>query len=164
MDSIFHEISGNTNGSMSGLAIDMADIPKAMAFPVFGLLVGLLIAIFISYRKPREYTRINRLHIEEEVVTVNKRNIVFTVAALDWDVSRSDTDPIDDSGSGDRILQSCILRVHLRWKEADGLINEGMRMMAFVGFVMIAANGFAAVLQETGHIVTLVECDKHCTG
>ena len=29
--------------------------------------------------------------------------------------------------------------------------------MAFVGFVMIAANGFAAVLQETGHITTLVE-------
>ena len=35
-------------------------------------------------------------------------------------------------------------------------------MMAFVGFVMIAANGFAAVLQETGHILTLVEGDKHC--
>ena len=29
--------------------------------------------------------------------------------------------------------------------------------MAFVGFVMISANGFASVLQETGHITTLVE-------
>ena len=35
----------------------------------------------------------------------------------------------------------------LKWKEADDLINDGMQMMAFVGFVMIAANGFAAVLQ-----------------
>ena len=40
---------------LAGLAINMADIPKAMVFPVLGLFIGLLIAIFISYRKPREY-------------------------------------------------------------------------------------------------------------
>ena len=37
-------------------------------------------------------------------------------------------------------------------------------MMAFVGFVMIAANGFAAVLQETGHILTLVEASSTAMG
>ena len=46
---------------LAGLKIDMADIPKAMLIPVLGFVVGLLIAIFISYRKPREYeNRSNR--------------------------------------------------------------------------------------------------------
>ena len=51
---IFHEIIAKQM-EIAGLAINMADIPKAMAFPVLGLFVGLLIAVFFSYRKPREY-------------------------------------------------------------------------------------------------------------
>ncbi len=77
---IFHEILAKQMG-LSGLVIDMTDIPKAMAFPVFGMLVGLLVAIFFSYRKPRRYED-KQTAIEGEVVTVNKRTIVFTVAAL----------------------------------------------------------------------------------
>ena len=59
---IFHEILANQMAA-AGMAIDMADIPKAMALPVLGLFVGLLIAIFFSYRKPREYAdQANRNH------------------------------------------------------------------------------------------------------
>lgn len=45
----------------------------------------------------------------------------------------------------------------IKWKEADGLLNDGMKMMAFIGFVMIAASGFAAVLTETGDVESLVK-------
>ena len=44
----------------------------------------------------------------------------------------------------------------LKWKEADVLLTEGMRLMAFIGFVMITANGFASVIQATGDIELLV--------
>jgi len=37
-------------------------------------------------------------------------------------------------------------------------------MMAFVGFVMIAANGFAEVLNETGHVNLLVENTSEMLG
>ena len=47
--------------------------------------------------------------------------------------------------------------MHLKWKEADELLTDGMRMMAFVGFVMIAANGFAAVINATGDVESLVK-------
>ncbi|MBW9234386.1 hypothetical protein JQK62_19385, partial [Leptospira santarosai] len=53
---IFHEIIA-TQMEAAGLAIDMKDIPYAMLIPTGGLVVGLLIAVFFSYRKPREYER-----------------------------------------------------------------------------------------------------------
>ncbi|MER2088209.1 MAG: Na+/H+ antiporter NhaC family protein [Sporosarcina sp.] len=151
---IFHEILA-TQMQTAGLAIDMADIPKAMALPVLGLVVGLLIAIFFSYRKPREYED-EQVEVTEEVVTVKTRNIIFTVLALIGTlvVQIPTQSMIAGAVTGIAILY---ITGALRWKDADGLINEGMRMMAFVGFVMIAANGFASVLQETGHVVTLVE-------
>lgn len=41
--------------------------------------------------------------------------------------------------------------------EADELITNGMNMMAFIGFVMLAAAGFANVLEKTGDVKALVE-------
>ncbi|MFJ7935181.1 Na+/H+ antiporter family protein [Sporosarcina sp. NPDC096371] len=151
---IFHDIL-TIQMEAAGLAIDMADIPKAMALPVAGLVVGLLIAVFFSYRKPREYEN-RKMDMFEEKVEVKKRNIYFTIAALIGTlvVQIPTQSMVAGAVTGIAILY---ITGALKWKEADGLINEGMRMMAFVGFVMISANGFASVLQETGHITTLVE-------
>ena len=52
----------------------------------------------------------------------------------------------------------------VKWKEADGLLNEGMKMMAFIGFVMITASGFAAVVTETGDVETLVKATADVIG
>ena len=151
---IFHEILVKQM-DLAGLSINMADIPKAMALPVFGLFVGLLIAIFFSYRKPREYED-EQVDVADTVVVVKTRNIIFTVVALLGTLAVQI--PTESMIAG-AVTGIAILYVTgaLKWKEADNLINDGMQMMAFVGFVMIAANGFAAVLQETGHILTLVE-------
>ncbi len=45
----------------------------------------------------------------------------------------------------------------MKWREADEVLTEGMRMMAFIGFVMITANGFASVIQATGAVEPLVD-------
>lgn len=152
---IFHDTLARQMAA-SGLTIDMNDIPKAMLLPVAGLVVGLLLAVFVSYRKPREYEDREISSRVEEVIQIKTKNIVFTVLSLIGTliVQIPTQSMIAGAVTGIGILY---VTGTLRWKEADGLINEGMRMMAFVGFVMIAANGFAAVLQDTGHIVTLVE-------
>lgn len=141
--------------AIAGMPIDMALIPKAMAFPVLGLFVGLLIAVFISYRKPRQY-KDQDLVVANEVVVVKTRNIIFTVIALIGTLAVQIPTQSMIAGAVTGIVILYITGA-LKWKEADNLLNEGMQMMAFVGFVMISANGFAAVLQETGHILTLVE-------
>lgn len=151
---IFHEILA-TQMDKAGLAIDMADIPVAMLIPVAGLVVGLLIAIFISYRKPRIYED-RAISVDEEVVVVEKKNIVFTVIALVAALAAQIATESMIVGALAGIATLYITGA-LKWKEADRLLTEGMKMMAFIGFVMIAANGFAAVMNETGHIALLVQ-------
>lgn len=151
---IFQDIIAKQMG-VAGLEIDMALIPKAMAFPVLGLFVGLLFAIFISYRKNRSYKDVE-LGEQQQAIEIKKQNIFFTILALLGTLAVQI--PTDSMIAG-AVTGIAILYVTgaVKWKDADNLLNDGMQMMAFVGFVMIAANGFAAVLQETGHIQTLVE-------
>lgn len=52
----------------------------------------------------------------------------------------------------------------VRWNESDGLLTDGMKMMATIGFIMIAAAGFAQVLKETGEIATLVSSSVDLIG
>lgn len=151
---IFQEIIA-TQMAAAGMPIDMALIPKAMAFPVLGLLVGLLFAIFISYRKPRIYKNEALIGTTEEV-EVKVKNVIFTIVALIGTLAVQIPTQSMIAGAVTGIIILYISGA-LKWKEADDLLNNGMQMMAFVGFVMIAANGFATVLQDTGHIITLVE-------
>ena len=42
------------------------------------------------------------------------------------------------------------------WQKSDDVLSEGIKMMAAIGFIMIAAAGFAEVLTQTGRIQLLV--------
>lgn len=150
---IFHEILA-TQMKTAGLIIDMKDIPYAMIIPTIGLVVGLLVAVFISYRKPREYTR--DVTIEETtLINFDKKVIFFTIVSLIAAlVAQIQTESMI-MGALAGILTLYVTGA-LKWKEADLLLTDGMRLMAFIGFVMITANGFAAVIQATGDIESLV--------
>lgn len=150
---IFHEILAD-NMKSSGLAVDMSDIPKAMLIPTAGLVVGLLVAIFISYRKTRNY---QQSQIEEtERTEYSKTGTIFSfiaiIAALLVQIK------LDSMIFG---ALTGILVIYIsgavKWREADQLLTEGMKMMAFIGFVMLSAFGFADVLKETGDVESLVE-------
>ena len=52
----------------------------------------------------------------------------------------------------------------VKWKEQDSLTTQGMQMTAQVGFIMIAAAGFAAVMRATGAVPELVEASTGLIG
>lgn len=149
---IFHDILA-TNMADSGMEIDMGDIPTAMMLPVAGLVVGLLIAIFVSYRKPRNYQDHQVVQVEKS--EYSKAGIIFSIIAIVAALAAQ-------LYFGSMIIGALagILVVYgsgaIKWREADNLLTEGMKMMAFIGFVMLAAFGFADVLKETGHVESLV--------
>lgn len=151
---IFHEILA-TQMELAGLAIDMADIPKAMALPVAGLVLGLIIAVFISYRKPREYKEVSSTIEETQKKVASKKDVVVTILAL---IAALYAQIETDSMIIGALAGIVILYIFgaMKWRAADDILTAGMRMMAFIGFVMITANGFASVIQATGAVEPLV--------
>lgn len=151
---IFHEIVA-TQMELAGLPIDMADIPKAMAIPVAGMAIGLAVAVFISYRKPRTYqTKINTIE-ETQTKIASKKDIVVTILALGAALYGQIETESMIIGALAGIIVLYVFGA-MKWRDADDVLTAGMRMMAFIGFVMISANGFASVIQATGAIEPLV--------
>ncbi|MEK3887721.1 Na+/H+ antiporter family protein [Bacillus sp. FSL K6-3431] len=158
---LFHQLLAE-NIEKSGLQMDVSDITGTMIIPVAGMAVGLLVAIFISYRKPRVYKQ--KAVMEENAdQTYTKRGIIFSIIAIIATV-------IIQIETGSMIFGalSGILVLYItgsvKWKEADSLLTQGMQMMAFIGFVMIAASGFAEVVAATGDVESLVKSSANLIG
>ncbi|WP_102345024.1 Na+/H+ antiporter family protein [Bacillus sp. Marseille-P3661] len=155
---IFHDIL-QSNMAQSGLEVNLSDIPTAMVIPVGGMVVGLLVA-FLTYRKPRNYRTID-IAVEtdqtEKKTGYSTRSIAFSIVAIIVALIVQLLPQVDSMIFGALAGIAVIyFSGAMKWKEADALLTDGMRMMAFIGFVMIAASGFASVLQETGHVDLLV--------
>ncbi|MCM3180751.1 Na+/H+ antiporter family protein [Cytobacillus horneckiae] len=150
---IFHQLLAD-NMTSSGLTVNVADIPAAMILPSLGMVVGLVIAIFISYRKPRQYEQKEDTIVQKS--EYSKVGIVFSFIAIIVALIIQIT--LDSMIIG---AVAGIIVVYLsgavKLKESDQLLTDGMKMMAFIGFVMLAAFGFGDVLKETGDVALLVE-------
>jgi len=138
--------------------IDATDlnVMSAMALPALGMLCGLLVAVFFSYRGDRHYNLDAIARTERVDVTYNGGTLLMALVAI---VAAF----VVQLWLGSMILGALAgfvlfnLSGVVKWKEADDLFTEGMKMLAMIGFIMIAASGFAEVMRETGDIATLVE-------
>ncbi len=154
---LFHRIISD-NMAASGLPINMDLIPGAMLLPTISSLLGLLFAVFITYRQKRSY---NDLPIagdsgEEDEQSYRKSSIILAVVAVIVTVGVQWIYPdsmVPAALAGVTVL---LLTGAIRFNQADQVVTEGMKMMAFIGFVMLAAAGFADVIRATGDIEQLV--------
>ncbi|MPW37251.1 Na+/H+ antiporter family protein [Vibrio sp. B1Z05] len=136
--------------------ITASDVPMAMLFPALGMVTGLLIAIFISYRKPRTYQETEITHVDTEPNHINKKHILVAVlgivAALSVQLYTGSM--IIGALAGFMVFTFGGV---IAWKETHDVFTRGVHMMAMIGFIMIAAAGFAAVMKATGGVEMLVQ-------
>ncbi|MDH4555795.1 TRAP transporter large permease subunit [Pseudomonas sp. BN417] len=139
----------------SGGDVTGVSVTQAMLIPALGMVSGLLIALF-SYRRKRSYD-LERI-AQAEQVSVAYNSMSLGVAGVAILVAFAVQLWLDSMIIG-ALLGFVIFSLSgvVRWKEADDLFTEGMKMMAMIGFIMIAASGFAEVMRETGQVATLVE-------
>ncbi len=52
----------------------------------------------------------------------------------------------------------------LPWRRFDGVVHEGIKMMGFIGFMMLVAAGYADVMKATGAVERLVEASAALMG
>ena len=149
---------GNIN--KSGLDVSNVNVMEAMAIPALGMVAGLLLAVFVSYRKPRVYqtTTEDEQYTKQAAATPQTSTYRSVVALVAIVVSFAVQLWADSLLLGAMIGFAVFMALGVvRWGEADSVFNDGVKMMAMIGFIMIAAQGFAEVMKATGAIEPLVQ-------
>ncbi|MBS67988.1 Na+/H+ antiporter family protein [Stutzerimonas stutzeri] len=150
------------NVAKSGVDVTGIKVTQAMLIPAIGMLVGLLIA-FYSYRKPREYDLVRVEQLEKTTVTYSPLTLlVAAIAVAAAFVIQLWLDSMILGALAGFVIFS--VSGVVRWREADDLFTDGMKMMAMIGFIMIAAAGFAEVMRETGEVKLLVDASTQWIG
>lgn len=144
----------------NGMEVVTGMVWKSMLLPGIGMIIGLFIAVLISYRKPREYETAE-LGFEaatseyEERPGLSKGEIGALVGAIAAFVIQLLTESLP-LGAITGLFIMAILGA-FKWKELDDMISGGIGMMGFIAFVMLVASGYGAVIRETGGVESLVE-------
>ena len=144
------------NMIQNGIQIARNNIWKATLILGLGMLVGLLVAIFVSYRKPREYNIQENLLINPppKSTEFNTSYWFVILAAIATFVVQLVTQSLPLGALvGLGIIFSCKV---IPQEKMDHMMNEGIYLMGYVAFVMLVAAGFASVLKQTGAIESLV--------
>ena len=155
----------NSVGADYGLTATADMAPKAMALPVLGLVAGLLVAVFISYRRPRDYVTSSTTAAARPASPARLKplQLVITLGALA--VALVFQLKFDSLLLG-AMVGFLILGVSgiFRWQEQDDVFTDGLRMMAQIAVIITVASGFAGVLTATGEIEPLVAASAELIG
>lgn len=149
------------NIEKAGMNLTGVNPVVAMGIPALSMLVGLIIAFF-SYGKSREYKPATSEYTRK-IETIEPRKVWAAVFAIivcfviqTWlTLVDSAADPLLVGA----LVGLCILlfmRV-VPWQKADDVFSGGMKMMSLIGLIMITAQGYASVLNESGAIEPLVQ-------
>ncbi|UWF56264.1 Na+/H+ antiporter family protein [Staphylococcus hyicus] len=126
---------------------------KAMLIPASGYIIGLLLAL-IYYRKPRDYKTIE-ISNDDTQITLRPYVIIVVIVAI---LATFTVQTLTDSmifGALAGVLIFFISGIY-KWKYLDHQFVEGIKIMAYIGVVILTANGFAGVMNKTGDIEKLV--------
>jgi predicted histidine transporter YuiF (NhaC family) len=144
------------NLAENGLEIVNTDVPEAMIIPALGMLVGLIIAVFFSYKKDRHYSdkasekSSTRINVENPKKVMFIGGIAVVCSLLAQNVSGSMI-----LGGLVGVMIFSIFGI-VKWEQSSDVFSQGVAMMAMIGFIMISAQGFASVMKATGDVTSLV--------
>lgn len=143
------------NMMQNGVDVIKSQIWKYNWILGLGMFIGLLVAVFVLYRKPRTYKEIEvKEQSENEDLTLNRSHYITLVAAVITLVVQLWTNSLP---LGALVGLSVIFGFKaIDHDKMDKLINEGVGLMGYVAFVMLVAAGYASVMKATGGIDSLV--------
>ncbi|MDR3117252.1 MAG: hypothetical protein LBT98_01645 [Puniceicoccales bacterium] len=144
------------------LAIGSGSIVAAMALPALGMLLGLAIALAVTYRSGRTYAEGDGA---EGVIRQPGSGRLFTcgllaIGLLFFLQIRYGSILLGAVGG----VIALLALGALPWRRMEAVAASGFRMMAGIGVIMIVAAGYARVLASSGHLTPLVEGLLRCSG
>ena len=144
-----------TEMTKNGMEVAKMDVWKSTWFLGLFMFIGLLLAIFVTYTKDREYQDLPLKGMEEVEATEMepKHWLTLLAAALAFVIQLIfGSLPL---GAVAALVAMFIFRV-IKWKDIDEYINGGVGLMGLIAFVMLVAAGYGNIIRETGAVDTLV--------
>ncbi|WP_101842516.1 Na+/H+ antiporter family protein [Halobacillus sp. Marseille-P3879] len=157
--------------SANGMDVALSTVTKAMIFPGISMVIGLLFAIFITYRKDREPGAMSNFtsaemesaaSAEHEHLVFSKHHFLTLIAIAAALVVQLITESLV-LGALTGIICMFVLVV-VPFRDGERFVNEGIQMMGMIAFVMLIASGYAKVLTDTGAIKGLVTSASELLG
>lgn len=142
------------NMIQNGVNVARGDIWKSTLILGIGMLAGLMVAVFITYRKTRNYEEKTIISNEITETKFSYKHWVVILAAIATFTVQLITKSLPLGALvGLGIIFTCKV---IPQDKMDHMMNEGIYLMGYIAFVMLVAAGFADVLKETGAIESLV--------
>ena len=138
-----------------GVHVTGPQLPLAMAIPVGGMALGLIMAFF-TYRKPRDYDLEPIMAIEPETVVFTPHHLWVAVVAI---LAALGLQLYTDSIIIGALVGFLIFTIGgvIKFHESQDAFTQGVKMMSLIGFIMISASGFSAVMNATHGVDSLVQ-------
>lgn len=151
---IFHGILAKEM-SNNGVKVAGAVVYKPLWILGVAMVIGVLMAIFVSYSRPREYQDLP-LKGMQEVASENmesKHWLALIAAALAFVVQvLTNSLPLGALAA----LTAMLAFRCIKWSELDEMLSGGIQIMGLIAFIMLVAAGYGTVIRETGAVGELI--------
>ncbi len=138
----------------NGVSATLAQITGVMWIAGLAMVVGLFAAVLTLYKKPRHYKE-KSFNIENyDSLQLNYHDYLTFIGIIVAFVIQLATDSMPLAAF--LALVIILLGRGIKFKETDSLMDDSVKMMAFIAFVMLVASGFGEVLQKVHAIESLV--------
>ncbi|MCQ2717497.1 Na+/H+ antiporter family protein [Helicobacter pylori] len=138
----------------NGVSTTIAQITGVMWIAGLAMVAGLLVAVLTLYKKPRRYKE-KSFNIENYAsLQLNYHDYLTFIGIVVAFVIQLATDSMPLAAF--LALAIILLGRGIKFKETDSLMDDSVKMMAFIAFVMLVASGFGEVLQKVHAIEGLV--------
>ncbi|GAA9733444.1 Na+/H+ antiporter family protein [Helicobacter pylori] len=138
----------------NGVSTTIAQITGVMWIAGLAMVVGLFLAVLTLYKKPRRYKE-KSFDIENYAsLKLNYHDYLTFIGIVVAFAIQLATDSMPLAAF--LALAIILLGRGIKFKETDSLMDDSVKMMAFIAFVMLVASGFGEVLQKVHAIEGLV--------
>ena len=145
------------NMTSNGMEVTIGDVTHYNWIIGLAMFVGLMLAIFVAYRKPREYAELAVDTSAAEAVSdkLTRQHIITMAAIVIVVVVQVITESLALSALCGVLVM--IVGGAIPWKQMDEQFGSGVRIMGMIAMIMLVAGGFAEVMKSTNAVDALVE-------
>lgn len=145
-----------SNLTDNGVHVEINEVWKVTWILGAAMVIGLLVAVFVTYRKPREYNSVETDTSNTDAISesLDRRHYVAFASIIVILVIQVITADLALAALGGIIIM--ILFGAIKWNEIDKQVNEGIKLMGMICLVFLIAGGYASVIRATGGVESLV--------